>query len=308
VLISYGLRYNFQQRIIQQTFRKAMAKAVQGTAEGKPTQVSYVAIRDEYVPDPSNPFAVGSVMPVMSSASVTSSYRLQDAPVTPEELPQLVIDVNGQQSNLTVARYRTVWGGDDAFKKYVEIYGAGSVRKDEQSGSLIKLPLIIILDPLLGDIVDYDTAKRICDMLTIAKDDDSSTADCYHECQKTRLTAHNCPDREYGSICATPIPATDIPIMCSKLNDIFMVDPKTKRPTRTLGLQQDYRQETSALNTLTKREDRTGISTTDNLGWTTQIYRPVRVKGSDDSVTPYTITTTVEPVEQAKKQEMKANW
>ncbi|MBU3934115.1 MAG: pilus assembly protein [Candidatus Omnitrophica bacterium] len=88
VLVSYGLKYNFQQQVMQEAFRKALGV----TAVRHST---YVLIKDRHIPDPSNPFGIGAVVPAMSSASVTRDYRLHETADTEDELPRLYLDING---------------------------------------------------------------------------------------------------------------------------------------------------------------------------------------------------------------------
>lgn len=323
MLISYGLRYNFQQRIIQQTFRKALAQGKSTSSDGQPSQVSYIALRDEYVPDPSNPFAVGSTMPVISSASVTANYRLASLPELDEELPVIVIDVNGFPTSYKLAGIRAEDVGslsdadkEKVFRKYGQIYGASNVDWGTKVAGVRRISgyrrtgpspeparvedrnAIVIIDPLMGQILDYDTAKRICGMLT-------DTQTCRTECEEGSIKADDIIDTGCLSICKMSTPAPEI-CKPANLNSLFLVDSQGK-PGRTLGLQQNYRQETVSQNVLTKNEGVTGIQTTDTLNWRTDIYRTINVKTMGDT-TAQTTTTLQSEVKQDKSQGMQANW
>ena len=89
VLINYGMRYNFQQQVMQQAFRKALGLAAARRS------ATYVLIKDRHIPDPSNPFGVGSLTPVSSTASVTRNYRLNETADNQDELPAVHFDING---------------------------------------------------------------------------------------------------------------------------------------------------------------------------------------------------------------------
>jgi len=89
VLINYGLRYNFQQQVMQEAFRKALGV----TAVRRST---YVLIKDRHIPDPSNHFGIGALTPVMSSASVTRNYKLHETADSVSELPRMYLEINGE--------------------------------------------------------------------------------------------------------------------------------------------------------------------------------------------------------------------
>jgi hypothetical protein len=68
-MLTYGLRYNFMQQANQLAYRRAMKIA---SDEGRGSG-SYMLITDKHIPDPVDPFGVGSVSPIISSAIITRS-------------------------------------------------------------------------------------------------------------------------------------------------------------------------------------------------------------------------------------------
>lgn len=104
-LISYSLRYNQQQDISQEAFRRALEVVSDTASDGdsgeyvKHPSANYMIIEDKHIPDPLNPFAMGSVSPIMASASVTRDWAMQLTPNNNDELPHTRIRINGQEIN-----------------------------------------------------------------------------------------------------------------------------------------------------------------------------------------------------------------
>jgi hypothetical protein len=94
VLISSGLQYNYQQQVMQRTFRKALyySNLEQQKERGS---ITYVSIEDRHSPDPLDTFAVGSVGQYSSSASVTRDYEMNKSADDINSLPAIAIDITG---------------------------------------------------------------------------------------------------------------------------------------------------------------------------------------------------------------------
>lgn len=152
VLINYGLRYNFQQKVIQQAFRQALASAAQSTEDGTPISTSHQVVRDVRIPDSSQPFSIGSLIPVSASASVVRNYKMQETADGVDEYPSLIMDIKGDDSpyyggvlypalpSYTTAGYAYFLPlasqiMEEAMKKFKEIYGNGAV--DEAPGTTV---------------------------------------------------------------------------------------------------------------------------------------------------------------------------
>ena len=121
ILINYGLKYNFQQQVMQEAFRKAL-----GVTAVK--RSSYVLIKDRHIPDPSNPFGIGGLAPVTSSASVTRNYELHKTADSEAELPRMYLEVNGEIDYYKMAGF-------------------------DSEGEM---------DFTMGEIMDYDSCKAEC--------------------------------------------------------------------------------------------------------------------------------------------------
>ncbi len=133
ILISYGLRFNFQQRLMQQAFRKALSSA---NTNSLGQSGAFIILRDMHIPSPANPFGVGSVAPVMSAAGgISRSPDLMQYATTEDELPRINLDLYGAKLNFTVAGFRYENGvSEDDVVKYEQIYGASNVNFTEGTG------------------------------------------------------------------------------------------------------------------------------------------------------------------------------
>jgi len=69
-LINYGLNTEYTQQVWMKSFREALGLASGGSA-------SVIVVRDRYLPNPGNPFATGSPLPVSAGASITRDFELQ---------------------------------------------------------------------------------------------------------------------------------------------------------------------------------------------------------------------------------------
>ena len=141
-LVSYSLRYNQQQDLSQEAFRRALGVVDATTSDGnggeyvKYPSASYTIIEDKHIPDPLNPFAMGAVSPTMASASVTRDWAMHLTPDNKKELPHMRIRVNGKEINCnaveddgkgcTTAGWREendVEATETTIDKYIEIFG-----------------------------------------------------------------------------------------------------------------------------------------------------------------------------------------
>lgn len=292
LVVSYGLRYNYQQKAMMQAFRKAYV----ATPEGG----NYTLVVDKHIPNPSDPWGVGSVMPVSGSASVGYTYQMQVVAACDTEdvsvcsradLPMSTMEIKGSNGSFvrsfTTSGFRDVPGATPGqISKYEEIYGASNVCSDPgqgcgaRSGACIpnvdvngdpiinpqtgeqectaSLAKIRILDPCEGDLVSADTIRRICYLIS------NSTA-CTSDCIRGGRASGTC-----SSICSASIA---LPWYCSAEAVLF---PPDKFPTRfkALGIGMDSGQTSTINNTLSK----SGSSTTDNLNWNVQTNRKIFYK------------------------------
>jgi hypothetical protein len=88
-LIGYGLKYHYQQQVMQRAFRKALPIAYHRG------QIDYLFVSDREFSDPADTFGLGQNMPTMSTASLVRDNRLNENADYPFELPALAIDIKG---------------------------------------------------------------------------------------------------------------------------------------------------------------------------------------------------------------------
>ena len=131
-LVSYGLNADYTQQAMMQAFRQALGTAANATNNGAPISASHVIVNDRHIPDPSNPFGLGNVVPITGQAqSPARNFGKKTVPETNAELPRfyltinsLPVDCNGPGSGCTTAGLRVennVPGG--SLDRYKEIFG-----------------------------------------------------------------------------------------------------------------------------------------------------------------------------------------
>lgn len=97
VTVSYSMRYNSQQRTSQEAFRKGITQ-LSDYATDEPVStpaITYTRYRDDYVPDPANPFGLGSLNPAASSVTLTRDFRMHMSADADYSLPQFAVDIDG---------------------------------------------------------------------------------------------------------------------------------------------------------------------------------------------------------------------
>ncbi len=305
VLINYGLRYNYQQQVAQQTYRKALKGAADSPKDGKPMSVMYVLTRDKHIPDPSQLFGLGSIMPISASASVIRNHHMQEAPDTKDELPQITVDMNGQISAYKTAGFRYESNvSEDLEDKYAEIYGSYNVCWEKDCGAsegecleptvdegcTTQAMNIKILDSAAGEVVDYATAYRQCRMIV-------DTGFCAKECERGKwpgsetkcnticskeMNPPNQSDNQYDSsrggawYCAGYDKDATGKYVFPQLLNLFDFAIAKNKP-KVMGPAQDYTQETKIYEatTLKKEETASGIQTTDKVTYKDTMQRDI---------------------------------
>ncbi len=266
VLLTYGLRYNYQQQVAQEAFRKAVADASRERPLGNPSGTSsYVLYKDRHIPDPSDPFAVGQIVSPVASYSITRSYNLQETPDTISELPSIVLDIQNHQYRFYTAGFAT-YCGDPA--KYKAIFGDGNVW---DSGGCSR-----VIDSCEGEIIDYSTCKSQCRMFTDA-------AYCTNRCRLGGSS--NC-----DAVCAS---GATVPPYCNALDSIFSFYLVDHKPSSMMGVSSDTVEVNQRNNVMYKNEIPGKVVTTDAIAWVDTMNRKIIYKpfGSLSAVTMPVATT-----------------
>jgi len=89
VLLSYGLKYNFQQKAQMTAFRRALKIA----SDQERGVGSAMVMEDRSIPDPSTLFGVGSTAPIAAVASVQRDYKMDEQPQDADSLSRSVMDI-----------------------------------------------------------------------------------------------------------------------------------------------------------------------------------------------------------------------
>jgi len=303
ILLNYGLRYSFQQKTMMSAFREALRESDNPDLGG---QASVTVIQDKHIPNPSNPFAVGSVMPFSSGASVIRSYRLNETADTYAELPQTTIQIQDQKFTYKTAGFRdelNVPGLD----KYKEVYGDSNVW-ETGNGDCIEWQTnpetgnqecatyatnIRVIDSCEGELMNYDACKRQCRMIT-------QVDFCINQCERGKEPGSS---TDCNAVCNQQM---ETPWYCSAgtLDNIFNF-AIAKNKVKTMGLQPDYAKQTVMSNILRKQESGRTITTTDSINWSDTTTRTiVSIDKGTDTIQEVPVTTVVgETATQTRQSE-----
>jgi len=264
VILSYGLRYGLQQKTMMHAFRKALELSGDESQGG---QASYLYIQDRHIPNPANPWGIGSTVPFQASASVIRSYKLHETADNYRELPQLTIEIKGSQGS-KIYTYKTAGLRKESvvcsnIDRYYEVYGSAVGGGDEcqEEGKENATVTITIVDSCEGELLSYDGCKRQCRMIT-------DSAYCERECERAKLPDSN---RNCHEVCQKPI---NIPWYCNNLDNLFSFAIAKNKP-KAMGVQPDYRKETTINSQLNIAQEGNVISTSDNINWQDNTTREI---------------------------------
>ncbi|MFA5144931.1 MAG: hypothetical protein WC723_02880 [Candidatus Omnitrophota bacterium] len=249
ILLNYGLRYSLEQKVMMNTFREALQDTANSVTGG---QGSITVIQDKHVPNPADPFGVGTVTPFASSSSVTRSYKLHETPDTYAELPRATFQIQDKKFSYKTAGFRDV-DSASGLSKYEEVYGGSNVWA---VGSGLR-----ILDSCEGEIMSYDNCKRQCRMIT-------DTDFCVKECNRGKLVGSS---TDCTAVCAQEI---ETPWYCNSLDSVFNFAIATNKP-KAMGVQSEYSKQTVVSNILRKQESAGKIATTDTIDWSDTTKRMI---------------------------------
>lgn len=207
VLINYGLGYNFDQQVMQRSFRQAMGRAYErGSA-------SVMTLWDRHAPDPSHLFGFGAYHTSSSASTVIRDYRMYETPVEGDDndLPRIIYDFanipapDNIQEFLTAdySRHNLASScGEFEYEKYKEIYGERNVWYPDENDTTV----VTVMDTCDGEIIDYTFCKYQCRRMT-------DRAYCVQQCRLGSLRPDVCV-----LICDQTM---EIPWYCDKLDALF---------------------------------------------------------------------------------------
>lgn len=298
VILNYGMRYSLQQKTMMTAFRRALQGASTSMVDKNPISVSYLLIEDKHIPHPSNPFAVGSVIPFSSSASVTMNYKLHETPDEESELPVMRIQIGSQfkrdfkTAGFSIVRNLT----EKQMDRYKEIFGDTNVWEIEKGQGICLewetnpetgqeecseyAKNIKIIDSCEGEIIDYSGCKRQCRLIT-------DNAFCERECNRGKEKRSN---KNCAEICSQNIP---LPWYCENLDNLFYFAIAKDKP-KAMGVQADYTKTTIINNVLSKKETAGSIKTTDFINWSDTTERKiVYVDKTDNTTRSFKVSNTI---------------
>lgn len=318
VLVNYGLKYNFQQQTMQQAFRKALGVAAEPLSDGLPRgSATYILIKDRHIPNPSNPFGVGSVVAVSSSASVVRDYRMHQTADKADELSRMDIEIQGQTESfkgsfktaafrdehsvpLPELGYKENEDGDlekeDAYNykdeqsKYEYIYGSKDMGWWVLGDGECACETESVTDPTTGEV----TETCPCPSKNIRIIDN-----CAGEIMNYETVQLRCKKIRQAGI--------RLPWYCNETEALFAFSNSDKPG---MGLQADYAQDTAIDNTLRKQESASDVYTTDTLDWQVDTQRTIVYNDAVDASGVSREITNVKPVDVTStvSQEKTYEW
>ena len=106
-LVNYGLNADASQRAMMGSFRQALSDAARTHDPNDPTpmSVSRLLIHDQHFPDPSNPFAVGSMVPTLVVGDLILVNKFHYGVRLPVINLKLIDNNNPQRGDVMVFRY-----------------------------------------------------------------------------------------------------------------------------------------------------------------------------------------------------------
>jgi len=257
-LINYGLNADFTQQAMMESFRRALFSAAEAPNPGTPASVSYVQLTDRHIPNPSHPFMIGSVVPVMGQANaVVRNFQTQETADTEAELPRtritvqegVEVDCPSAGSGCTTAGFRSEAINDGNKEKYQEIYGADNVDQDGQR----------VIDICDGEIIDFDACVRQARQII-------SPPFCQQECERGRSPGSTV---DCAAICSQTIGTPWYAQGGFEQNGIWVFPALNNlfAGIRSMGIQPGYDKRTTVDATLAKSED-SGVSrTVSSVAW-----------------------------------------
>jgi len=277
ILLHYGLKYNAQQRVTQEAFRKALGVVAKNIAAGNSElSASYMVMKDENMPSPENPFGMGSVVSVGSQASVMRDHRMMDGPSAKSDLPKMYMDIGGQDFSVGSEERKYLYtaafrdeknipssyaysntcdcdgdGVSDETSKYGCAYGAKGTGWWILGDGICTCEKVSKTNPQTGE--DELVCPEQCSTVNIRIADE-----CEGELVNLETVNKRCNQISRMGI--------NSPWYCdaAKKKDLFALS-NTK--DAAMGLQPDSTQKTKVNNILRKQESLLGITTTEIYNW-----------------------------------------
>jgi hypothetical protein len=334
VLLSYGLRYEYQQLSIQRSFRQALGTSAYSTEDYKPVSVSHTLIENRHIPDPSQPFALGVITPITSTASVTRSAELHKTPDRDSELGVMTYHIDGKNYTFKAGEFRYETNMiSPRIDRYVLVYGSTLQARNESVGDWVyylngdrectawgppdpwdgsenctqyNYDKVRYIDDAAGEIMTYEAARIRCRKII---DSDVCLEDC------ARQNGADCP-----VTCTQPI---EVPWYCG--SDYYETDAvhhsyafpfldrmfafaKGENKKKAMGLQEDYLQQDRSAATLRETNNPTRAETRDTITMDTRTERKLVSRKYGDTSTSTNTQTVVTNTKRKQDRIWRTPW
>lgn len=281
ILLTYGLRFNYQQEVSQHAFRRSMAIAAR-YGSGAPYSLFY----DKHIPNPADAQGVGSVVGTSAAYSITRTYRAMQMPETIDQIANITIGFGRGMLGIREVGFKTArfnnffWKpcNHDALKHLQLIFGATNVQStghapnpDPMNPEEVAIAARVV-DPCLGDILSYESCQNQCKMFT-------DFSFCFDQCWTNTGSEMNCQN-----VCRSGLEAPDY---CADLDGLFAYIHEGHE--KIMGVQPDVIQFSQRNDAMNKRESSAGISTSDVYGSRDVITRRIVIRNgqrTEDNTVP----------------------
>lgn len=220
-LVRYGLNFDYDQQARMRSFRWALEAADEAGGLGHATAV---VVDERHIPEPSDPFAMGSLVPASVEASVMRTNTGDETADVEGELPRVRMALQDQETDCPSAGPGCVtanWRTDsnipaDTLDRYHQVYGelnvqvAGDgvcpvpeVEECDENGCTMVCPqptnnLTVLDDACEGEVIVFESCVQRARMLV-----DSSL--CEQQCGRTKRPGDD--EMDCHAVCIEPIPA-----------------------------------------------------------------------------------------------------
>ncbi len=327
-MLRFGLNFDAQQQADMKAFREALKIAVNPNTTGGAT---YTLVEDHYAADPTNPFAIGSALPVVATGNVTRDNHLDETAefTKPNELPRMQIVFQGKPfdcpspgQGCTLAGFKTYDDiTEDQLNRIEFVLGGVNVCSKADCGSEDDFPKkIIAIDSGYGELIDKQTLEGqaklwrddiYCELkCTQGKSPDDKDTNCSKD---DGLCSETLPDVPWYA------EGTEDPTTHFKGGSHTWTFPNLDAlfpQNKALAIQPGYTKQVLSLSPnvfkLTKTQTGGGspqLTTTDSMDWTEKTTRDFTYIGQDVTGTdsdPHTVLRTTESVESVSKDQHDA--
>lgn len=312
-LVNNVLTSDYRQQSATEAFRQGLSASAATTAvsvsgpTNTPKSISNLLVQDRHIPNPGDPFAVGSVAPMFSQAGITRNYQLQIVPDVVNELPRMAIQIENATAcpegtrvpsdfrggmrtcYYTTSGFRDENVAQENLGRYRFVYGASNICEKPDCGG----GNLVCTEWCEEPYIDPETGEEVCPCIRYAKhirivDSCAGEIIGYANCKGQ---ARQITDSAACEAACVQSSMTDCATICSQpmlvpwyagagvLDAMFVGSG-----IAAMGVQPGGLQVVAQKNQLTKQESPEGITTTSDVNRTETTTRSIIRVGATDTI------------------------